>query len=287
MKEGVSINGETRLYGVLGHPVKASLSPPMQNTAFSRAGLNSVYLAFPVDPKDLPQAVKGLVAAGIAGFNLTVPHKTDILPLLHETTPQALKIGAVNTVRVDEGKLYGTNTDGDGFLSALKEELDWEPAGKSVLMLGAGGAARGIAYSLLAGGAKSLTIANRTKEKAVALAETCQTWGASTEINALALNENLPPADLLINTTTAGMGDGLSPIDLNQTTIKEALADIIYSPATTPLMTQAKTAGLPTINGLGMLLHQGALAFEFWTNQKPDIPKMRQALNQALEKRGF
>ncbi len=296
MKPGRPIDGATRLYGILGHPVASSLSPAMHNAAFAALSLNAAYLPFPVAPEDLPQAVAGLVAAGIGGFNLTVPHKQAILPLLQEITPAARTIGAVNTVRCEGGKLIGTNTDGEGFLLSLEREIGWKPAGQTVTLLGAGGAARGIAFSLLESGVEALTILNRTPERAQELAADCRAhFGGNSpggQVTAGALEPGAPMAsDLLINATTLGMGDGANPVDLQEVGFQGAgfqgaVADIVYAPLETPLLAQARQMGLRQVNGLGMLLHQGALAFTFWTGREAPLEVMRQALMEGLDARG-
>ena len=282
----LAIDGETLLYGILGHPVRSSLSPAMHNADFQALEINAVYLPFPVSPEKLPQAVKGLVASGVCGFNLTVPHKVAILPLLDEITPEAKSTGAVNTIRCRNGWMAGTNTDGEGLLKSLQEDLNWSPASKQVLLLGAGGAARGIAFGLLNAGAESLIIANRTLTKAKSLAGDCRAGFRKAKVEALPLDglDGLE-VHLLVNATSVGMGDGASPVELEKVGVSEGVADIVYSPLETPLLAQAKALGLPTANGLGMLLHQGWLAFKFWTGREPPLEVMRQALLEGLEAR--
>jgi shikimate dehydrogenase len=280
------VDGKTRLFGILGHPVASSLSPAMQNAAFQALHINAVYVPFPVSPEDLPQVVRGLAAAGVAGFNLTVPHKRAILPLLEEITPEAEAIGAVNTVRCEAGRMAGTNTDGQGFLLSLTLDLGWMPAGKSVLLLGAGGAARAIAMGLLEKGCASLLIANRTPERAEALAEDCRARFPKAEVRAggpEAAQGSAP--HLLVNSTTVGMGDGAAPVNLEQAGVREAVCDIVYSPPETPLLKQAARLGLPRTNGIGMLLYQGTLAFEYWTGRGAPVEVMRAALEAGLAAR--
>ena len=295
MSAEIAIDGKTRLYGILGHPVTGSLSPAMQNAAFRALGLNAAYVPFPVLPDDLPAAVRGLSAAGVAGFNLTVPHKLAILPLLKEITPEARAIGAVNTVRCGDagsgasGHMAGTNTDGEGFLLSLHHDLDWTPQGKRVLLLGAGGAARGIAISLLGAGAAALHIANRTPEPAEALAADCRAHAPACEVTASGLEAAAGAAPhLLVNATTVGMGGGAmgsgggSPVELQAVGVRETVIDIVYHPPRTPLLAQAEAQGLKSTNGIGMLLYQGALAFRFWTGREAPIAVMRAALEEAL-----
>ena len=287
MSAAGGVDGKTRLYGILGHPVSSSLSPAMHNAAFAALGINAAYVPFPVAPEHFTRAVQGLAAAGVGGFNLTVPHKLAILPLLDEITPEAEAIGAVNTVRCEAGRLCGTNTDGQGLLLSLSRDLAWEPGGKSVLLLGAGGAARGIAMSLLDKGCRSLTIANRTRARAEELARDCRALIQGAELRAVGLTEAEGTApDLLVNSTTVGMGDGAAPVELERVEVREAVIDIVYSPAETPLLAQAKALGLPAANGIGMLLYQGWLAFNYWTGREAPIDVMRVALEEGLAARG-
>ena len=286
MSAGIAVDGKTRLYGILGHPVSSSLSPAMQNAAFRALGINAVYLPFPVLPEALPGAVRGLAAAGVGGFNLTVPHKLAILPLLDEITPEARAIGAVNTVRCEDGRMAGTNTDGEGFLRSLAHDLDWQPEAKRVLLLGAGGAARGIAFSLLGRGVAALHIANRTPANAEALAADCRALFPKLDVTASGLEQTKDAApDLLVNATTVGMGDGAAPVSLEGVGVREAVLDIVYAPPETPLLAQARVLGLKAANGIGMLLHQGWLAFNFWTGSEAPLDVMRAALEEALKGR--
>jgi shikimate dehydrogenase len=284
-------DGQTRLYGVLGHPVAASLSPAFQNAGFRALGLNALYVAFPVLPDDLAVAVRGLAAAGIAGFNLTAPHKVAILPLLERILPEAQAIGAVNTVRCEPAgsgtRLIGTNTDGSGFLRSLERDLNLHPRGKRILMLGAGGAARGIAHALLREQAATLWIANRTLSRAVELVAALRAHYPAAQIEALPLESapGLAP-HLLVNTTTVGMGDGKSPLRLSAVRVQEAVVDIVYHHAETPLLAEARALGLPHTSGIGMLLYQGAAGFEFWTGKTAPVEPMRAALLTALRARG-
>ncbi|MCZ6552809.1 MAG: shikimate dehydrogenase [SAR324 cluster bacterium] len=277
------IDGETRLYGILGHPVSHTISPPMHNAAFRALGHNAVYLPFPVPPERLEAAVAGLRSVGVRGLNVTVPHKTAVVPLLAELTPAARAIGAVNTLRLDTGGWCGTNTDGTGFILSLQHDLGWHAEGKRVLMLGAGGAARSIGRHLLQEGAARLTIANRTPERAVALAEAmARDPGGTVECLPLDGLAGAAP-DLLVNTTTVGMGDGRAPADLAPVGVREAVIDIVYAPPVTPLLEQARALGLAHTNGLGMLLYQGVAAFEFFTGAEAPVEAMRAALEAALQ----
>lgn len=283
-------DGQTRLYGLFGYPVHGSLSPAFQNAGFRALGINALYLGFPVRPDQFAIAVRGLVAAGLAGFNLTVPFKVEILPLLEAVTPEAQAIGAVNTVRCDADaqgvRLTGTNTDGLGFLRSLERDLHYDPRGKRVLLLGAGGAARGIAHALLSAGAGKLWIANRTAVRAAALVQALRPAYPRAQIEALALDgtAGLRP-QLLVNSTTVGMGDQKSPVRLAAVQVEEAVADIVYHSAETPLLREARSLGLACTNGIGMLLYQGCAAFEFWLSRPAPESAMHEALLAALRAR--
>lgn len=281
------VSGSSLVFGVIGFPVAQSLSPPMHNAAFRALGLDAVYVPFPVHPDHLPAAVAGLAAVGVRGFNVTVPHKQAIVPLLDEVLPEARAIGAVNTVRIADGRLSGTNTDGAGFLRALEHDLGFRPAGRSVLLLGAGGSARSIALALLGAGVGALTLANRTLERAAALAADCRARVPGCAVEAVALERVAGVApDLLVNATTVGMGDGRSPVALEAVGVRGAVCDIVYHPPETPLLARARALGLPCANGIGMLLHQGAAALQFWTGREPPLEAMRAALLEALAGRG-
>ncbi len=278
-----ALDGATAVYGLLGHPVRQSLSPAMHNAAFGSLSINAAYLPFPTPPEKLEAAVLGLSAADVKGFNLTMPHKTAILPMLSEILPAARTIGAVNTVRNDGGRLSGTNTDGEGFLRSLAEDLSFDPAGKEALLLGAGGAARAIAFALLSAGVSRLVIANRTVDRAESLAADCKEQNPAPAIEAASIHDlagNAP--HLLVNATTVGMGDGKSPVELEALRVREAVTDIVYHPLETPLLTQAKALGLAHTNGIGMLLYQGAAAFTFWTGREAPVKVMRAALLEGM-----
>ncbi len=277
------IHGGTRVYGLLGQPVAHSLSPAMHNAAFRALGLDSVYVAFPVAPEQIETAISGLAAAGVAGFNLTVPHKSAILPLLTDITPEARAVGAVNTVRCEDGKLHGTNTDGTGFLLALEHDLGIHPSGKTVLLLGAGGAGRAIAFSLLASDVERLIIANRTVERAQVLAMEFGKSFPNSRIECVGLNSvaGLEP-HLLVQATPVGMGDEAIPVELERIGVSEAVVDIIYHPLETPLLKEAGRLGLPYANGIGMLLYQGVAAFRFWTGKEPPVTVMLEALMDSM-----
>lgn len=269
----MAIDGKTELYGIIGNPVAHSLSPAMHNAAFSALGLNKAYLPFLV--RDVAGAMTGLTALGIRGASVTIPHKQAVIEHLDSIDPVAAKIGAVNTLIITDGAIHGANTDWLGANRALAEAIPL--AGASILLLGAGGSARAIGFGLLEAGA-SLTIASRTPEKGQSLAQLlgCP-WLHLAEAATLR-------ADALINATSLGMApqQDLLPI------AKEALAnfgvvmDIVYAPLKTRLLHEAGQAGCRTIDGLAMLLYQGAAQFELWTGLQAPVDVMRQSLLTSL-----
>ncbi|MGK5092915.1 shikimate dehydrogenase [Deltaproteobacteria bacterium TL4] len=272
------ITGSTRVYAIIGHPVKHSFSPSMHNAAFQHMRLDAVYVPFSVAPENLPLAIACLKALNIAGLNVTVPHKTKVLAYLDEITITARRIGAVNTIKIEDGRTLGTNTDGVGFIRSL-EAFPFQPEGKTVVILGAGGAARGILVALAEAGASRIIVINRTQGKAVQLVETFADVFPETQLQALTLEQlTALSVDLLINTTTVGMEDHRSPLEGTHLGNVALVADIIYNPAQTPLMEQAQSLNIPTINGMGMLLYQGCAAFEFWTNQPAPVEIMKTQL---------
>ncbi|MBF0239635.1 MAG: shikimate dehydrogenase [SAR324 cluster bacterium] len=277
-----SLNGNTRLYGIIGNPVQHTFSPAMHNGAFSALNLNAIYVAFPVLPELLESAVKGLKALNIAGINVTVPYKTAIIPFLDDITPLAQSIGAVNTVIHHSGCLTGTNTDGPGFVRSL-QEISFDPAQKTIGILGAGGSARAILATLAKNGAKRLLLNNRTHARAEALVAEFQLLFPHIPLEAVSLEALYPQElDLLINTTSAGMKDPIAPVDLKRFSTIRNVADIIYNPPETKFLEQARQLGIPAMNGLGMLLFQGCEAFEFWTGQKAPEEVMKTELLKQI-----
>jgi shikimate dehydrogenase len=270
-----------RVY-LLAHPAKHSLSPAMHNAAFGCLGFNARYESLDVPPQALGEAVTRLRGEGVLGANVTIPHKQMVLPYLDELSEAARRIAAVNTIISREGRLSGHNTDASGFLRAL-EDAQFEPSGKRAVMLGAGGAARAVAYALLTAGVSRLGVYNRTRERARGLAADFAALG---EIEVLA-REVLEPAvrkaALLVNTTSLGMAaeDGL-PMPAEVLPEKGLVCDLIYRPRKTRLLLTAEAAGLETQNGLAMLVYQGAEAFSLWTNQEAPVAVMFAAVEEAL-----
>ncbi len=282
----------TKIVGILGNPIGQTLSPVMHNSAFRALGLDWIYIPARVRPSDLGAALRGIRAMGWAGINLTIPHKERATRLVDRASREARLTGAVNTIVCTPRGLVGHNTDGSGYVTALGEDLGFDPRKKRVVMLGSGGAARGIAVALLSRGASRLTILNRTSRRASTLARRLGrgfrgshiAWGGLSRED---VSRAFVEADLLVNATAVGMGGtahrGLPLKELPGAAI---VSDIVYRPMRTPLLVAASRIGLRTHGGLGMLLHQGAEAFELWTGEQAPIDVMRRALRRALSRAG-
>jgi len=283
----LTINAKTSVYCVIGDPISHSLSPNIHNAAFKRLKLNSVYLAFKVQKEFLVEAVKGLKSIGVKGFNVTIPHKVSIIPLLDKLDPLAEKIGAVNTVKNVDGKLIGYNTDGEGVLKAFEVE-DVSLKNKKVVMVGAGGAARALAFTF-ANHAKEIVILNRTEEKALELASSISR-SYNLPVKGLKLNmENLSlelkDAEVVVNATSVGMHPNIDETPIPKNLIKPEMVvfDVVYRPIKTRLLKEAKQVGAKTINGLAMLVFQAVKAFEIWTGLTPPIDAMFRAALRGLK----
>ena len=277
------IRGKTRIYGIFGYPVEHSFSPLMHNAAFSALKINARYMAFTVKPEHVRKALDGIRVMNIAGINVTVPHKSSVIPYLDEVTPLAQKIGAVNTILNTNGYLTGTNTDVSGFIRSLSA-LNFSPKNTTVALLGPGGSARAVLAGLADAGASRILIHNRNAERAERLVTEFSQHFPKTQLAAVSLQtvkqSNL---DLLVNTTTVGMKYDSSPLDLSQCGIIKHVIDIIYSPAKTRLLREAEELGIPSVNGSGMLLSQGCEAFTFWTGKTAPENVMREQLLKLLE----
>jgi shikimate dehydrogenase len=269
----MNIDGSTQIAGVFGSPIIHTASPAMHNAAFTALKMNWAYLAFHVEPQNLRPALLGVRDMNFRGVNLTVPHKLLALDIVDEVDAAARKLGAVNTVVVDSGKLRGFNTDGYGFSKAVQEEFDMTLKGKRVLILGAGGAGRAIAVQCALDGAAKVIVANRTPGR---LPDTIG-------LDAASLGRVIGQVDLLVNATSAGLKAGETlPLTREMFTPQLAVFDTIYRPAETELIRQASDAGSKVANGLSMLLHQGAKSFEIWTKRKAPLAVMRRALRAAV-----
>ncbi len=250
---------------VIGFPISQSLSPFIHNHWFKQCGIEGEYEAIEVAPENLETAVQNLVAEGYAGFNVTVPHKTEIIRYLDKVAPLARQMGAVNTVKNwEDGSLTGFNTDGIGLVKHLKNTVPEFPKDKPALIVGAGGAARAAALGLANENLPMVMITNRTKEKAEAIA-TEVGRGRIAVVDYNAREEAVSAAGLIVNTTTLGMtGQPLLELDLSSAASDTVVYDIVYKPLKTNLLSEAENRNLKTVDGLGMLVHQGAAAFKIW-----------------------
>ena len=282
----MNITGKTKVCGIIGDPVIHSMSPVMQNAAFQAANLDYAYVAFPVSGDSVPRCADAVRALGLRGLNVTVPHKVTVMPTLDEIDSLAQHIGAVNTIVNNAGTLIGYNTDGPGFMRALTE-AGVNVTGKTVVMLGAGGAARAVAYSLAEAGAH-LTILNRSAERAEALAlevsTTCSEHVGYAPLEHACLREKLSRADVLVNTTSVGMSPDVDSTPCPTDLLRENLCvcDIVYHPLQTRLLREADAAGATTIGGAEMLIYQGAQAFELWTGVPAPVEVMRRTVMERL-----
>ncbi len=277
-----AINAATRLCAVYGRPIAHSASPAMHNAAFAALGLNWRYLAFEVDPKNLRAAIAGARAMRFAGLNLTVPHKLLAVDMVDALDESAKNWGAVNTIKFQGGEAIGFNTDAAAVVTALRDDLGVEIRGARVLLLGAGGAGRTTALKLASEHVAELFLVNRTQSKAEEIAAEIQKQFPAVQVSTAYPKGEV---DLVLNATSLGLKHGdPSPLDENQFSLKQAGAvyDMIYRPAETSLLKAAKTSGCRTANGLGMLLHQGAKAFEIWTGQPAPLAVMRRALEENV-----
>jgi shikimate dehydrogenase len=273
----MKINGRTRITGIFGYPVDHTLSPAMQNAAFEALGLDYCYIPFPVHPDNLADAVRSIRALNIVGINITVPHKEKVMPLLDTIDKEALFIGAVNTIVNSEGRLVGYNTDGRGFMQSLDEQgisiQDTE-----ILVVGAGGAARAVSYYLCKK-ARKVFLYGRTKMKVDKLAADLKQ--IQNNISTVCNTFNIGEYDIIINATPLGLKEeDPLPFDTKQLRPEQVVCDLIYKQ--TRLFKEASEKGCITLNGLSMLLYQGALAFELWTGKAPQIEVMRNALMQSF-----
>jgi len=275
-----------RVYGLIGYPVEHSLSPLLQNAAFKHLSINAEYKLFSLQEKELPEFFKNLKRNNISGLNVTVPYKQKVQPFLDKISPEAELIGAVNTIRCTSVGLEGFNTDGEGFLRHLKDDLKFNPQGKSVAILGAGGASRAVSISLARCAPKQIALYDISKERLEALVMHLKDHFKGTQIIASTSIESLgtKDADLVVNATPIGMKESdpcLFSADLINN--KALFYDVVYNPKETKLLKLAKENGAMTANGIGMLLYQGVLAFEIWTGKPAPVEVMRKALMEGIK----
>jgi shikimate dehydrogenase len=286
----MDISGKTRVCGVIGDPIEHTLSPTIQNAAFNHLKLDFVFLAFRVKAADLKNAVNGIRSLGVHGLNVTMPHKSTVIGCLDEVDSTVKFLSSTNTILNRNGRLSGFSTDGVGALKSLREN-GVGLSGKKVLLLGAGGAAKAIAFAFVQE-VGELAILNRTSEKAEELAETlgqmcnCKVVGDALSPDAIA--EHLRDSDVLVNATSAGMKPNLSQSLVAPEWLRSdlVLMDIVYNPVETKLAKDAKAAGAKVINGVEMLIYQGAASFEIWTGRSAPIGVMRKAALNKLSNTG-
>ncbi len=284
------VNTDTKLVGILGYPLKHSYSPAMQNRAFKVKGLNYLYLPIEVQGEDLGDVVKGLTKMNFVGFNVTVPHKINIMPHLDEIDELAASIGAVNTVVIGGGRTKGYNTDGSGFVKSIEQQTGRDVRGSNIFIIGSGGAARAVSMTLAQRGANKIFICNRTMDKAVALSSDInrqvRSCSAPVKQSCEEMQEVLKETDIVINTTSLGMHPRNDELSLDRSLLDKrfVVCDIVYNPLKTRLLKEAESLGCQTVTGLGMLLYQGAEAYKLWTGQEPPIKEMRETLEKITMK---
>lgn len=275
------IGPNTRLAAIIGDPVRHSLSPALHNAAFQALDLDWAYLAFEVPAGLGAAAVAAMRTLGIDGLNVTMPHKADVAGAVDRLSPVAERLGAVNTVVRRGGVLVGESTDGEGFVAALRGDEGFDPAGKRCLVVGAGGAARAVILALADAGAAEVVVAGRTPERVAVAAELA---GKRGRVGAI---EEAGAVDLVVNATPVGMGgDPGLPVGPALLGPGQVVADLVYHPLVTPLLEAARARGAVVVNGLGMLIHQAALAFRLWTGEDPPLEVMSAAALRALSHPG-
>ena len=265
------ISGKAKVAGVMGWPVGHSRSPRLHSYWLARHGIDGAYVPLAVAPENLEHAVRGLSALGFAGANVTIPHKEAVMPFLDDLDPAAERIGAVNTIVVQDGRLFGRNTDGFGFLENLKAGApDWRADAGPAVVIGAGGAAKAVAWALLDAGVPALQIVNRTAARAEALADALD---ATAQVTAWeSRHEALGGAALVVNTSALGMtGHPALDLDVGRLAGTAVVNDIVYQPLETPLLAAVRARGLTAVEGIGMLLHQGRPGFHAWFGVDPMV----------------
>lgn len=278
------ITGTTRAAGVIGQPIRHSLSPAIFNAAFAACGLDWAYLAFEVPEGAAGLAMAGVRALGLEGVSVTMPHKAAVIDALDELSDDAAALGAVNCVVHRGGMLIGHNTDGPGLVDALEQDEGLDVAGRRFAIVGAGGAARAVIRSLALAGAADVLVVNRSPEPgeaAAALAGPVGRVGSPAELSDAEVVINATPLGMGVVVTTAGVPEPL-PLDPRLLTDGQVVVDLVYHPAVTPLLEAARARGLRTVNGLGMLIHQAAHAFRLWTSEEPPLEAMSAAAVAAL-----
>jgi shikimate dehydrogenase len=281
------IDGSTRLVGIIGNPLDHSLSPTIHNAAFDYLGLNWCYVPLPVEEGSLAAALAGIRELRFAGVNVTMPFKTEVLPLLDEVAMFAESVGAVNTIFIDKGKLIGYNTDGRGFYTALVRDMGYEVKGRKVLVLGAGGASRSVTVSLALAGCASIVIVNRSPDRSEQLSEIILRSTPDIDVRWLSPDDNydfvVAESDIIINATPLTTFNGSLRVPVSMLNKNQIVCDLNYSLYQPPILQEAEARGAQVMDGKGMLLYQAAAAFEIWTGLEAPVEVMRVALLRALE----
>lgn len=279
--DSIVINGNTELYGIIGNPVGHSFSPEMHTLAFQYISKNAIYIPFLVEEEHLPSVPTALSILGVSGFNVTVPFKESIVPYLNELSAEAQFLGSVNTVTYKDGKWIGHSTDGSGFVRSAKVEgLTFR--GKKVLLYGGGGSARAVAAAISKEGISSLCLVNRTRNRAEKIAELIKENAPQIEV--VLGGTTHEEFDILINCTSVGLDGEECAVPNDQIKRVKCVIDIVYNPPKTPLIKKAEVYGIPTFNGLGMLLYQAIEAFEIWTGEKAPVEVMDRSLRRSMYK---
>lgn len=281
------ITGKTKVVGVIGHPIEHSMSPPMHNNAFKQLDMDWVYVAFHVLPENIGKLMESCKTLDIKGLNVTIPHKTAVIPFLDEIDPIAEKIGAVNTIQFKNGISKGYNTDGLGAIKSLQKHTSLE--GKNVLILGAGGASKAISFTLINENINSLTIANRSQDNALKLIDNIKQHTGFKKIEYVDIkdaDEIINDVDIIINTTPIGMYPNHNvdaPIKTDKINDNHVVMDIIYNPLETVLLKESRLNGAKTINGTSMLINQGLVSFEIFTGMEASYESFEEALIKQLK----
>jgi shikimate dehydrogenase len=278
------ITGHTRIAAIIGDPVRHSLSPAIHNAAFAAAGLDWAYVAFEVARGQGAAAVRAMRTLGIDGLNVTMPHKADAATAVDRLAPAARDLGVVNTIVREGSVLVGENTDGDGFVNALRVDEGVDVAGMRCLVVGAGGAARAVVRALGLAGAAEIVVAARRPDSAASVV-------ALAKVARLGTVEEADTVDLVVNATPVGMDDVVEldaptlPVPAERLGAGQLVADLVYHPLVTPLLHEARARGAVAVNGLGMLVHQAAIAFRLWTGEDAPIEAMSVAVLAELHRR--
>ena len=282
----MAISGKAKVFGVFGHPVGHSLSPAMHNAAIEALGLDYIYVPFDVDPEDLGRAVAGVRALGIAGVNVTIPHKEAVIEFLDEVEQDALEIGSVNTIANRDGRLIGSSTDGPAFIRSLVE-TGYEPNGSKAVILGGGGAGRAVAFALVKSGAEVLVF-DEAPGKAEKLAgdvrDVMKSDVARGESDFSRVADWIKKANLLVNCTPVGMHPNVDRIPVPEDILRSDMTvyDVVYNPMRTKLLQAAETKGAKTVSGMKMFVYQGAISFKTWTEIDPPTDNMEVAVLRGL-----